>query len=132
MSSTGDNDGVPGGGPDPREAGPAASGRAWRDAVAILGRRSIARRRLADRLAAAGHDAELVDRVLAGLDRRGWLDDEAHARAVAARILRRGPAARGLLVARLEADGIEPDLAQHVADALQEDADPARDALALA
>jgi regulatory protein len=62
----------------------ASAERALADAHRLLGHRARARAELGTRLAAKGHSAEVVQRVLAHLQEGGLLDDEAFARAFVA------------------------------------------------
>jgi regulatory protein len=62
----------------------ASAERALADAYRLLGHRARARAELGTRLAAKGHPEHVVQRVLAHLQERGLLDDEAFARAYVA------------------------------------------------
>ncbi len=86
-------------------------------ALRLLANRNWSRSELTERLAARGHRPELVADVLDRLAAVGLLDDAAYARELAGRVLRGGPAAAELLVARLVARGVDEAVATAAAAA---------------
>ena len=82
----------------------------------MLGRRAYACGELADRLAAKGHDATLVQRVVRRLAECGLLDDEAYARELAEATIEKKPGSAALIRQTLEARRVPPEIAERVAD----------------
>jgi regulatory protein len=97
-------------------------------ALRLLATRGRSARELEQRLVRRGFEADAIDAVLAELRADGWLDDAAHARAVAERLVRDAPAGAALVEERLRAHHIDDDLAGHVAREVLAGSDPVDDA----
>jgi regulatory protein len=95
--------------------------RARRVALQLLARCDRSRNQLRERLVRRGFDETIAAAVVSDLDAAGAIDEERHARQIAASSLRKGPMAASCLRARIEARGIEASVAQRaVEEALPE------------
>ena len=88
---------------------------ARRDALRALARASVPSARLRERLSRRGHEPSIVEEVVEGLVRDGWLNDALVADAAAEGIQRRGRLPRRAVAAALLARGVEPELATRAA-----------------
>jgi SOS response regulatory protein OraA/RecX len=89
----------------------------------LLSRRSYSSGLLAAKLREKGYEKEVVRETLSRLKEKGLLDDMVFAREMAESILRRKPAGRNYIIARLRRDYISRSLAEAVVDELLENVD---------
>ncbi|MGI9013183.1 MAG: hypothetical protein ACR2GY_02930 [Phycisphaerales bacterium] len=107
--------------------------RARRDALNMLGRRSCAVADLRARLRRREHSEAAVEQVITEFLDAGWLDDKATAEDIINSVLRKGPAARELLITQLcDRYAIDEDVAVAAVDRALCDQDLERDAVAYA
>ena len=85
-------------------------------ALRWLHRTDRSRRHLRDRLLDRGGTPEQVDSMLDDFQERGWLDDRRCAQSLARRWNRNGRLAPNALSQRLEAEGIDADIAREIAE----------------
>ena len=102
---------------------------ARRDAMAMLARAPLSRRRLAERLTRKGHPAGAIERAAEHAERLGLIDDAALAESAARSIVARRPAGRRLVEAKLRQRGVDGATARAAAERALEDRDPMEDAL---
>lgn len=81
-----------------------------------LGRSAMASAALIEYLVRTGHAERAAHAAVADLIATGWLDDAAYARSRAEALLERRPLGQAALAARLEASGVEPELAASTAE----------------
>jgi regulatory protein len=93
-------------------------------AMQALGRRSMSRHQLVQRLVDRGHAREDARCVVDDLAAEGWQSDREHAEAVCRRLLEGRPAAPRFVVDRLVAAGIDQGLAEEVTRVALADRDP--------
>jgi regulatory protein len=105
---------------------------ARKHAMELLSRREMPRMALLERLVEQGHERSITAQVLDELATDGWIDDERFAESLVHELTIRQPAGERLLIDRLTARGVEPDIARRVVDQTLEDRDPVQDAVALA
>nr|MBN2278817.1 regulatory protein RecX [candidate division Zixibacteria bacterium] len=89
----------------------------------LLSRRSYTYGHLALKLAEKGFEKILINGLLNDFTRRGLIDDRAYARQMTESILRRKPAGRNFIIARLRAGYIPRQIAEAVVDEILEDVD---------
>lgn len=97
---------------------------ALKRAVTSLTRSSCTRSRLVERLMKQGFTRDASAHAADELVRLGYLDDRAVADSIVRAILRKGPAGKRLLVSRLRARGVEPEMADRVASEALERENP--------
>lgn len=105
--------------------------KAMRDATRRLARRAMSRGQVRDKLRTLGHDAAVIDRVLARLDELELIDDAAFGRMLIEETRRARPAGPRLLQQKLRQKGLDPELIGRLIDEAEEHADADADARAL-
>lgn len=98
--------------------------KARRAAMSMLGRRAYSRAEVVDRLVRKSHDRTIAERIARELAADHWIDDTAYAEAVVREASRKKPAGRTLLVEKLQARKIDPQITETVARAAQAQVDP--------
>ncbi len=84
--------------------------KARKAALSLLKRRPRSRKELNERLRARMFAPEVVERVLAELDRQGLINERAYAESIIYELTRKQPASQAFLRARLEARGIRAEV----------------------
>lgn len=90
--------------------------KARKAALAMLSRRALSCGEMAERLEKRGHEQAIVHTLVNQLTNDGWLDDRAYARTIVYEVLRKKPAAKMLLVQKLQVRKIDSELALEVAE----------------
>lgn len=115
-----------------RVAHQVARAKARKTALNALGRRSLSRGQLIERLQRRGHDADAAASVADELEADGWLDDAAYARELAESLCRSQPASQRLIVHKLVQRKFSRDLAERVAAEVLEGTDAVEQAMEFA
>ena len=89
----------------------------------LFSRRSYSSGLLAAKLAEKGYEKEVVRQTLSRFEEKGLLDDTVFAREMAQSVLRRKPAGRNYIIARLRKNYIPRQLAEKVVDELLQNID---------
>lgn len=109
-----------------------AAGKARKAAMNLLGRRAYSKGELIDRLQRKGHDTLIAQRIADEMAADQWIDDAAYGRAIIHEISRSKPAGHQLLVSKLQARKLDPELAERIAREAVAGGDPLNEALKLA
>lgn len=102
--------------------------KAMRDAMRRLARRAMSRGQVRDKLRTLGHDAAVIDRVLARLDELELIDDAAFGRMLIDETRRARPAGPRLLRQKLRQKGLDPELIDRLLAEAEGDVDADADA----
>lgn len=93
-----------------------AANKARKAALTMLGRRAASHGEVIERLVRKGHELSIAQQIADEVAADGWIDDRAYAEAIVREAMRKKPASRRLLLAKLETKKIAPELAAAVAD----------------